>query len=169
MATDQKNKLALIRQAVVEGETYLGGQLTLATSADQRAVVLGGVFTAAGTAIIVALIAGHSVGLVSIAILLSGLVSALLFLIGAGLCVSTVMPVDIDLPGNEPDSWSVDIEQNTAILDALEEEAKNYQTKIKDNRAVIQNNAKRFKWGAIAGITAPIAGMVVFVLISIPA
>ena len=165
---DQKNKRALIKTAVGEGETYLGGQLTLATSADQRAAILGGVFTAAGTAIIAGLIAAYSAGFTLNAILFGGLVAAILFLVGAGMCVSTVMPVSFNLPGNEPASWKADIERDRALIEALEEEAANFQSKIEDNRTVIKKNAKRFKWGAVAGITAPVAGLIVWLLVLVP-
>lgn len=167
MDDDQKNRLALTRMAVGEGERYLSGQLTLATSADQRAAVLGGIFTAAGTAILAGLLAAYSPATTSNAILFSGIVVAGLFLLGAGLCISTALPVGFFLPGNEPAEWRADIESDRALIDALQEEADNYQLKIEDNRAVLKRNAERFKSGAIAGIAAPVTGLTVWILVSI--
>lgn len=44
-----KAKPGVLERIVQEGEQFLGGQLELATSADQRAAVLAGMFTAAAT------------------------------------------------------------------------------------------------------------------------
>lgn len=156
----------LIRQVVQEGETYLQGQLTLATSADQRAAVLGGIFAASGTALMVALIAAISVGNLSVSLLAGGVVSTGLFIAAAGQCLRTVLPVGFDLPGNEPQSWYRDVESGTDIGDALAEEAENYQEKILDNRKVLKTNAARFRIGAYMGIVAPLAGAVVWLFVA---
>ncbi len=159
----------LIREVVREGEAYLAAQVTLATSADQRASVMASVFTAAGAAIVAGLIAfvadsDRVAG--ANAIMWGGGVAAILFLFSAGLCVWATLPVGFDLPGSQPDSWREELEHGTDLDVALREQAQNYQDKITDNRRVLKTNANKFKWGAIAGITAPIGGSLVWAFIS---
>lgn len=157
-------KPELLQQIVQEGETYLQGQLTLATSADQRAAVLGGIFAASGTALTATLIAAVSTNNVAVSLLFGGAVSAALFLVAAGLCLLTALPVGFDLPGNEPKSWYGDVENGTEIHNALAEEAENYQEKIVDNRNVLKSNAVRFRLGAITGIAAPFVGAIIWMI-----
>lgn len=73
---------------VDEGQTYLDGQLRLATSADGRAAALSGVFTAAGAALVAGMIAlsvAHQVDLQSkYPIYFGGVTAAAMFLFAAG-------------------------------------------------------------------------------------
>lgn len=156
----------LVKQIVQEGETYLQGQLTLATSADQRAAVLGGIFAASGTALIAALLATVSAGNVSAPLLAGGAVSAIMFVAAAGQCLRTVLPVGFYLPGNEPKNWYSDVENGVDIDDALAAEAENYQEKIVDNRDVLKRNGARFRIGAYVGITAPLMGAVIWLFMT---
>ncbi len=148
----------LVREVVREGEVFLQGQLTLATSADQRAAALGGVFTAAGTAVIAGVIAALSLQSVPQGIVWAGGVAAALFITAAGLCLATVLPVGWWLPGNEPESWYGDVEAERKLIEALGEEAEHYQEKIIENRAVLKANARLYRWGVRSGILAPIVG-----------
>lgn len=157
----------LVREVVREAELFIQRQVTLATSADQRAAMLGGIFTAAATALIVGVIAVVTNGIAAPGIVWGGVVAALLFVIAAGLCISTVLPVEFGLPGNEPQNWYEDIESERGLSELLGEEAEREQGKIGDNNAVLIANARRFKWGAIARISAPLVGLVVWFLLSI--
>ena len=89
------------KEIVRGGEAYLDGMLKIATSADQRASGLAGMFTAAATALLAATVAlanpawnvpGH------ISLMLGGAASAIMFLLGALVCLSTVMPAKFWLP-----------------------------------------------------------------------
>ena len=157
----------LVKEVLREGEVYLQGQLTLATSADQRAAVLGGIYTAAAAAIIAGLIAALATGQISAAISVGGILSAGLFLIAAGLCISTVLPADFYLPGNHPESWYEDIDANRDLLESLGEEAEHYQGSINKNRTFLKRNAGRFRWGAISGLAAPIVGFASWFMLSV--
>jgi|SRR6185437_2294518 len=167
LAADEK----LVSRMVEQGAAYLSGQVRLATAADQRASMLAGVFAAAGTVILAGIITlatsadfdiGRAYPLVLAAI---GMVAC--FLAGAALCIWTIVPVGIWLPGNEPQSWYGDIESKKVLLAALGEEAEHIQSKIVENRSIIRANAGRFRWGAILGIVAPIVGAVLWVISSL--
>lgn len=160
-------KIDLVREVFRSGEKYLDGQLQLATSADQRAAVLGGVYTAAGTAVVGYLLAIFTSWQASLAILVGGLLAAVLFVAGAALCICTCLPAGFYLPGNEPEQWYGDVDNGRDLAEVLGEEAENYQSKIADNRATLQRNARLYKWGAIAGIAAPVLGFLVWFLMSV--
>lgn len=156
-----------VKEIVREGEAYIAAQLSLATSADQRASVMASIFTAAGAAIVAGLITLYTEGPDdSDPIFAGGVAAAALFLIGASLCVWAALPVGFDLPGAQPKSWLNDVETGKQLKESLQQQAENYQDKINDNRKVLGANASRYKWGAIAGIAAPLAGFVVWLITS---
>ncbi len=152
------------REIVREAEIYLQGQLTLATSADQRASIMASVFAAAGAAIVAGLITLVSSDMAAdfMPVFIGGAVAAVLFLAGAGLCVWATLPVGFDLPGSQPGDWEKDVKAGTSLDDSLAEQAKHYQGKIEDNREALRQNAGRFQLGAISGITAPFVGFLVW-------
>jgi len=154
----------MVKHVAREAEMYLGGQVTLGTSADQRASVLGGVFMAAGTAIVAGLLGILSAGFMSWSIIVGGSISAILLLVASGLCILATVPVGFWLPGNEPKSWYEDVDSNRPLLEAMGEEAEQIQEKIEENRKELKKNARRFKWGAFLGVTAPFVGAVVYLL-----
>jgi hypothetical protein len=83
------------KEIVRGGEAYIDGQVRIATSADGRASSLAGMFTAAATALTAGVIAltpawsvpGH------VSLMIGGGASAILFLIGACLCIFAIQPV----------------------------------------------------------------------------
>lgn len=165
-----KTKPDLVARVVSEGETYLAGQLTLATSSDQRASMLAGVFTAAGTALLVGLITLAVTKDISAAVkypaYLGGGVAAVLFILAAAFCIMATFPVKFWLPGNQPQSWYGDVQTGKELTPALAEEAEHIQSKIAENRATLQTNATRFKWGAALGIAAPLIGAALWIISS---
>ena len=165
-----KTKPEVVSRVVTEGETYLQGQLTLATSSDQRASMLAGVFTAAGTALLVGLITLAATKDISLTIkypaYLGGGVAAVLFILAAAFCIRATFPVQFWLPGNQPHSWYGDVEAGRELTAALSEEAEHIQSKIAENRTVLQTNATRFKWGAALGIAAPLIGTALWLISS---
>ena len=151
-------------RVVEEGHKYISGQLALATSADQRAAALAGVFATAATALMAA-------GIVLVAEKIGGIgaataifVSAGGFLTGAFLCIRALMPIGIYIPGSEPTSWREDLENGRSLEDALHEEAEFLQEKIDENRTDISRNARLFKWGALSGLAAPALGFGVWAI-----
>mgnify|MGYP000051836444 CR=1 FL=1 len=152
-----------IKEIVRESEIYLQGQLTLAISADQRASVMASVFAAAGAVIVAGLITLVASDTTDFApVFIGGAFSAMLFLVGAGMCVWATLPVGFDLPGGQPEDWKKDVETGTSLDGSLAEQAEHYQGKIEDNRKALQKNAGRFQFGAISGIAAPFIGFLVW-------
>jgi hypothetical protein len=156
----QGKNLDLIKEACRHGEAKLSAQVQIATSADQRATVLAGIYVAAATGVIGALAAvdviRHSIPLAA-----ASAVAAVAFLGGAVLCITATLPVDFWVPGNEPGEWYADIENGTPLEVAIGEQAQHFDDSIKANSKVIASNARRFFWGAIIGIGAPFIGVFV--------
>jgi hypothetical protein len=157
------------REIVRGGEAYLDGQLRVATSADQRASSLAGVFSAAATALLAATVAlanpawnipGH------VALMIGAGAAALLFLIGAVQCLRVIMPVSFWLPGCEPENWETDVTAGKKLHDCFGERADHIQEQIAANLQVIENNARKFRWGASCGIAAPFVGVIAWLLAS---
>lgn len=165
MATPDWEKAdeSLVRELVQEGEKYLQGQLTVATSADQRASVLGGIFAASGTVIIGALMAAELPASVTVA----GILSAALFLLASGLCLFTALPAQFALAGNEPESWYEDIEKGRSIKAALGDVAGHIQGGITDNDKLLQRNSRLFFLGSVTGILSPVLGALLWAAITI--
>jgi hypothetical protein len=136
---------------VDEGQTYLEGQLRLATSADGRAA---------------SAVAGQPAPASKYPLILGGGIAAILFLTAAAHCMMAILPAGFYLPGNEPASWYGDVKAKKALAEALGEEAGHIQSKIEDNREVLVRNARLFKRGAIIGISAPTIGTLVWLVSS---
>jgi hypothetical protein len=165
-----KAKPGLVQQIVREGELYLDGQLKLALSADQRAAILAGVFTAAATGVLAVMLALAITKDVAILhrypVYVGSGTTAGMFLVAACLCISAAMPVGFWLPGNQPENWYGDVDQGKDLGAALGEEAQHIQDKIVENRAILAKNAQRFGRGAIMGIAAPFVGAALWLLTS---
>lgn len=141
-----------------EGNSFLGGQLTIATSADQRAAVLGGIFAASAAAIVGGLLAAASV--LGTNLIWGGGVAAAFLLAGSALCLITGLPADFFLPGNQPENWYEDIDKGTVLDRANCDVAEDIQMRISANDKVLRRNARLFMGGALLGIVAPIAGAI---------
>ena len=157
------------REIIRGGEVYLDGMLRVATSADQRASGLAGVFTAAATALLAAVVTLANLAPImpgKLPLMLGGGAASLMFLIGAVTCLRTIMPVRFWLPGCEPHNWQSDVATGKKLHDCLGERATHIQEAIADNVKVVEMNARRFKWGARFGIAAPFVGLLVWGLAS---
>jgi hypothetical protein len=161
MARDWKSKnIELIQEASRHAEAKLAAQLQIATSADQRAAVLGGIYVAAATGIIGALASGAADNL-GRPLMIGAFLSAAAFLIGAYLCIFAMLPISFDIPGNEPSNWYDDIDQNRDLKDAIGEQLDCFDEAIRENNRRVAKNARLFKAGALIGISAPLLGIVV--------
>lgn len=161
MTRDWKTKnLELIQEASRHAEARLAAQLQIATSADQRAAVLGGIYVAAATGIIGALAAGAA-GNISLALTIGACVAAAAFLLGAYLCIFAMLPISFDIAGNMPSNWYDDIDANRSMQETVGEQLDCFDEAIRDNDVRVGKNARLFKWGALLGISAPIVGILV--------
>lgn len=166
-----KANLDTLKEIIRSAEAYLDAQLRLATSADQRAATMASAFTLAGTAIVAGLITlvsserAASNSHIYIPVYVGGGLAAIMFLIGAVICVLSTMPADFWVMGNEPGNWHDDIVNGDKLECMLGDQANHYQHNIESNAASLKDNAKAFKRGAIIGIAAPFAGALVWLLI----
>jgi len=147
-----------VKEIVRGGEAYLAGQVRFATSADQRAVVLAGVFIAAGTAIIGALVAAMTVDVAAAALVVGGAAWALCLMMGGALCISTALPVKFYMPGNHPRNWYRDVAADRPLVESLGEVAEYTQEEIEGNDRLSEANARRYRLGALIGLAAPLVG-----------
>lgn len=156
---DWENKnLDLIKEMLRQGELRVAAQVQLATSADQRATVLAGIYVAAATGIIGALATQPNI-LTNKPLFVGAVVAAILFLAGSIFSIWATIPVGFWAPGNDPEQWYADIDKSVSVARALGEQSEHYNDMISDNRNIIKRNATRFRMGAICGIAAPIAGI----------
>jgi hypothetical protein len=157
------------REIVRGGESYLDGQVKIATSADARASSLAGMYTAAATALTAGVViaifnaAGNQLG-PRLPLIIGGGAAALFFLAGAICCIRSIQPVGFYLPGCEPINWLEDVDAGRKLDDCLGERAKHIQDNIAYNFDVIEKNAVLFKWGARFGIAAPFLGVLAWVI-----
>src|SRR6478736_1556082 len=83
--------IELIKEACRHGEAQLAAQVQLATSADQRASVLAGIYVAAATGIIGAMATGEAFK-DSRSLLWGAGIAAGAFLLAAVLCIKATLP-----------------------------------------------------------------------------
>jgi len=159
-----RDDLAL--EVIRSAEALLSGQVTIATSADQRAAVMASVFAAAGAALVAGTITILS-GNHPIAVVAGGTTAGAFFLAGAACCVKATMPSDFYLPGNQPRDWKKDVSDGRALIACLGEQADHLQARIDFNNGIITENALWFKRGAWLGIVAPFAGALVWGLMTL--
>ncbi len=155
----QGKNIELVKEASRHGESMLAAQVGLATSADQRAAVLAGIFTAVATGIIGA-IATQSTLSDHRALMVGACVAVTAYLIGAGLCVITALPIPFWTPGNDPAEWYGDIEKNRALVECVGEQTAFFSKHIGENNVVLNRNGKLFFAGAVIGVSAPLLAIV---------
>jgi MFS family permease len=165
----QTSRIDLIREALRQGELRLAGQLTLATSADQRATVLAGIYTAIAIGLISAISAivalpitphpSHADTLYRIALIAGAITGTVMFLLGALSCILATLPVQFFTPGNDPEEWYEDIRDGVCEQLAFGQQVVHYNTHIFANRTTLERNAGRFRNGALLGISAPVISL----------
>lgn len=157
----------MVQEIVSRGETYLQAQLSVATSNDQRAASMAGIFSPVALAVVAGLFSASpgALGAMYRPLLVSGAVTAILFSLASILCGLAVQPSDFLFPGTQPGNWDEDVQQKTPLLESLASLGKNYQDKINRNRQSIEQHADLFRYGLYAGIGAPIFGIALFGLL----
>jgi hypothetical protein len=148
----------LIREASRHAEAKMIAQVQFAVSADARASILAGIYVAAATGCVAALAASSTLqgrpAAIGAAV---GAVAA--FISGAYLCIWATLPCDFHLPGNEPKNWYDEIENDASLVSAAGEQLALFDSDIHENNDTLADNARKFKWGALIGISAPFAGL----------
>jgi len=162
----------LKKQILEESNSFLSGTVAIAASADQRAAVMAGTFTAAATAIVAGLMAlGATAGGIHqlFPVYAGGVVAAAAFAVGALFCVLAMMPANFYLPGSTPAEWEDDVIANRSLEACRTDMIQIAGRRALHNRGVIAKNASRFLVGVSAGIFAPFAGLIVWGLWTIAA
>ena len=166
MADWSKAKDGIVTEVLKDSETFLTGTVTIATSADQRAAVVAGTFATAGAAIVAGVIgfaaAASPDNAYAPAVYAGGLIAALLFIVGAILCISAAMPVDFHLPGTKPSGWEGDVAGGRTLQECQHDLIDIRENAIKANIETIKKNAINYKRGAYIGISSPIVGGLVW-------
>lgn len=160
----------VVEEALRTSETFLASTVMIAASADQRAAVVAGTFATAGAAIVAGVI-GFSAAVstenhYATEVYGGGLCAAILFLIGAFLCIRAAMPVGFNLPGTQPSGWADDIINKRALKECQHDLLNFRETLIKENLNTIRRNAMLFRMGAYCGIAAPFIGAIVWLVIA---
>src|SRR5579872_3405460 len=135
----------LIKEALRQGELRLQAQVQLATSADQRATMLAGIYIAASTGLLAALAALAATASGShpmpLALIVGAAATALAFLAGAIFCILAVLPSSMHSPGNDPHEWYADIKDGKDHKVSLGEQSDWFDQHIIANRRMLKRNA----------------------------
>lgn len=153
---DSREKIAEI--ILRQGELKLSAQLMLATAADQRATTLSAIFSAIAVALIGGAATTYANDGIGLALLLSAMLSGLLYLLASAMCAYAARPVDFYTAGNQPNKWIRDRALEKEPQEALLKEAGNYQKGIITNRGAIRQNANRLRNALKIGWLSPIVG-----------
>jgi hypothetical protein len=153
----QGKNIELVKEACRHGEAMLAAQVDLATSADQRAAVLAGIYAAVATGIIAGM-ATHGTFDHEHPLAIGAVVAIVAYLGGAALCIITALPASFWVPGNDPAEWYGDIEKGTPLEVAVGEQAAYFSKHIRENNDFLDRNAKLFFIGAVLGVAAPLLG-----------
>lgn len=157
-----KSDPQFVRQIVDEAQLYLSGLLQTAISTDQRSATLAGVFISASTGIAAAFLGYVAAKGVDIKLLVAAGVAGILFAAAAIYCIQATLPVNWHLAGNSPAGWYSDVISKKPFMQALGEEAENYQRYIERNEKVMARASQRLRRGAILGMVAPFAGVAAY-------
>ena len=159
VASLKKASPDLLNEIKLEAEARLDAQLSTAIASDQRAMTfLGFLLT------LVAFLIGASLAAITAATpapIIANIAAG-----GAvGLGVSGILaylasrPIDFRFVGNDPESWTGDIEGEISLHDALAEQTAYYDKMLKINRKAMKQGAELLRWASIiAGVTDQACG-----------
>lgn len=162
---DLADRQKIIERCLDDGARQIDGTIHFATSADQRAIVIASTYITAATALIAGLVAWASNATVPSDMLWGGIVAAVLFYLGAIICIWTAFPIITYAGGNPPNFWKYHIDQKTAYATAIESQISEYEEKIKLNALSLKKRAQLFRIGGIIGASAPLFGLIGYGLI----
>lgn len=157
---EKVDKQILLRM-VEESETFLKGMQTAAISMSQRSATLGGIFTAAATAIFGASLFKVTTDSVLTPLVSGGVFSGGMFVLASFFCLYATTPGDYHIAGNEPKNWYSTIAKGIAYEAAIGKDLESCQRRISADRNIMQRASKRMKWGTGFGIAAPLAGILI--------
>lgn len=151
--------LDVIKAIFEQGEKHLESQLQTGMAADQRATTVATIFIGVTTAVVGATITYWSTAH-NFPILLAGLSTAIVMLVGTLFILWSSRPIDFYFPGNQPVEWWPAVRSDIKVL--IGGETENYQEKINDNALVLERNAKWMGRGLTLSILSPVIGLVIW-------
>ena len=141
------------------GEVYVKATLDLATTIDQRASVLAGIFMTAAAAALAAVGSLLATPDESDIELVSGASAlAVTWLLASGFCIAALWPKKYQLPGAHPNDWMEDNVVRGDIVEAIGGQCEIYQAIINHNEREVQRTGKWVKIGATLGCLASALG-----------
>lgn len=149
----------MARTILAQSETYLKAQLDISLASDRRALTVGSIFAtvAIGTAgATIAHYADHK----GLPILLAGITTAAFMVLAAWFCYWSSRPIFFYSPGSHPKQWWP--VRTAPIAEVIGGETENYQNYIEHNEKCLAANARALERGSRFAITAPIAGLIVW-------
>ena len=140
-----------------QGDKYLSAQMQHALAADARALTVSAIFVGFATALYAATV-GYWESTGNTSVLVSGLLTGTVMLVGAGMCGYAARPIDFASAGNEPQEWWPWTELSQSEL--LGKETENYQAKLDENNAILEANAWWLERGVLLSSLSPIVGLI---------
>jgi hypothetical protein len=157
--------LEMAKQICEQGERYMSAQLQCAIASDQRATASANIFVAAAaTAFGVG--AAYYGSTADLPVFLGTLATGILLILAACFNFHAARPMEFYYPGNYPSQWWPHASADLAVM--VGGETENYDERIRFNAEVLDENGRWQKRGACLGLTAPVAGLVTWILASIP-
>ena len=164
---NDEQQLQLARTVLQQGEVKLQAQLQAALAADQRAMVLAGMFATAAVAAFGLAILAVDREAAMWNLFSGGLAAGACLMVGAYQCLQAAWPQEFRFPGNQPDNWWSDGVEKRPLADSLKNQSKHYQKAIIENRFAMERNAKKTEVGAKWGLSAAGAGLAAAVVVQL--
>lgn len=150
-----------VRELLRQAELLLDNTLRVAVAADQRAVMLAGVFGGAAVALLAAVAAVLSGTAPRMPLVAAGGTSAVLFLAAALACAVSAQPARFHVGGYEPRKLIASASDHVWILRYVCEQT---QDDITFNRGALDRAAAWVRAGLWLGLAAALAGPAAFLV-----
>ncbi len=157
------DRLKTLERCLDDSARQIENLNAFATSGDQRAVAIGGVYISAATAIVGGLIAwAAQKGEVPQQALMPGMVAAFMFYLGGAMCLWLAFPTPTYVAGSPPEFWRHLLKHGYAYEECLQEQLEEYERKITANKADKELSANLFRTAAVIGLLAPLAAGLIY-------
>ncbi|MEO5375989.1 MAG: hypothetical protein H7840_17325 [Alphaproteobacteria bacterium] len=151
--------LETAREILRQGELYLSAQLTTALAADQRAVRLAGLFSAATSGLLAGGLALLTADSPVVELGTAALVMGVTMLVGLWFAVKATRPVDFYVVGNHPRQWWTEDDLHGPLSIALGQQGEHCQKAIDHNAEVLAGNGRSLRVALTLGLWTPVVGI----------
>ncbi len=148
----------MVRDILMQGETFLQAQFQSALAADQRATTLAGILVTLSTAVFAAAIATWEQVPADALYGMSAMAGILL--VAGAFAAWAARPIDFWFPGSRPEQWyDGKLEK---CVDMLGGAAELTQSSIDENEAFMVGNQTAVRISFVLALLSPIAGLAVW-------